>query len=326
LAELLGQSPTAAAQSVDSATVARQVLFTPWDDYDSWQNVWNLLSLGVFAGQPEREERDAFITAKTISLREELDRNWEVGRLDMLYREARAAAPDDPVLDFIAGRLFLGVNANQLAENALRAGLARCPVYPEACLNLARLLLIRADYQGVEQMLVQAERYAPQHPRLPLLRGTLFARTGRLSEARTLLEQVVANQPSQHNAWVNLGNVCLLQGDESAAQRVYQRCLELEPNDPYVMASYARLLATASASSPEQRQLSLHYARQAVRLKPADYRYRGSLAVAFAASGQAVEAAEEARRALSGAATAGDEGTRSTILTDLARFDIRLEP
>lgn len=326
LAGLLGKPASAAAQTVDSEAVARQVLFTPWDDYESWQNIWNLLSLGVFAGQPEREERDAYITAKTLALREELDRNWGIGRLEMMYREARAAVPDDPVLDFIAGRLLLDLNAYQAAENALRTGLDRFPVYPEACLNLARLLLLRTDYTGADQMLAQAEHGAPQHPRLPLLRGTLFARTGRLAEARALLEEVVAAQPRQHNAWVNLGNVCLLQGDELAARRVFQRCLNLEPADPYVLATYSRLLATSSSSSPAQRQQALGYAQQSVRLKPSDYRFRGTLAVAFAATGRAAEAEKEASRVLAEAATAGDTETRSNLLADIARFNMYVAP
>lgn len=326
LARLLGRPATDAARTLAVDEVARQVLFTPWDDYNSWQNIWSLLSLGVFARQPERPEREAFLTARIFEVRSQYEQSWDMQRLEAAYREARAAQPEDPVVDFVAGRLFLEGQAYQPAENALRKGLERWPAYPEAWLNLARLLLIRADYEGVEQALGQADRFAPQHPRIPVMRGTLYARTGRLIEARTWLERAVRDQPRHHNALVNLGNVYLLLGDEGAAMTTFARCLEIEPRDAYVLDGYARLLASSDRASPAQRKQAAGYARQAVALRPGEARYRGTLAVALAAAGQLTEARSVALEALELARTAGDETTRTNLMAELDRWPTNPAP
>lgn len=325
LARLFGKPETGAAGNVQMEDVAQQLLYTPWDEYDSWQNIWALLSLGVFARQPGKEDREHFISETTLRLREQLSREWDENRLTLAYREAQARLPDDPVVDFIAGCLYIGLSSFELAERALRRGLARWPNYPEAYLNLARVLLARADFTGMEQALEQAARYAPQHPRLPLLRGTLYARTGRLVEARDALELVVSAQPRLHNAMVNLGNVYLLLGEDAKALAMFSRCLEIEPVDAYVLRVYAWLSASSDQATPAQRKQALGYARQAVALKPQDYRARSSLALALAASGDQAAARREAGQVIAAAQAAGDESTLTNLVAELARHRVAVE-
>jgi tetratricopeptide (TPR) repeat protein len=286
LAVLLNKPVVQAAASLQVPALAERVLFTPYDEYLMWQSIWDLLSLGVFARQPEAGERSAAIAGVVNSLRANIEQRWNAERVRWAYQAALSLSPDDGMLDFIAGRLLEQLKQRAEAEVLVRRGLDRLPNYAEGQLTLARLLLTKGDFAGAENMLNDVARSAPQHPRLPIIRGELYARSGRLELARAQLLESMSNNPSNHAVLVNLATVHMLLHEDVEAFKLFQQSLAINPTDASVLNNMAWLLATSEQVPEGDRGKSLGYVQQAMRLKPDDKRFLSTWALALAVDGQ----------------------------------------
>lgn len=276
---------TQAIPPVTMAEMAGRLMFTPLDEAAVWQDVRLLLSLGVFARQPEREERDAFLRETYIGLRREFAA-WSPEQVLNRYQDAREKSPDDLLLDLIAGRLLMEMGSNQQAIPLLRKGLERFPNYHQGWLDLARVAMGTGAMAEAGVALQQAERYSFDHPRLPALRGEYHARKGDWPEARQHLEKAVANRPDNFQVLVNLANVCLMQGDTVCAYEMFTRSLNINPEDPGVCNNFAWLLVTRPAATPEDARRALALVDTAVRLKPDHPSYRATQVLVWAALGR----------------------------------------
>ena len=118
----------------------------------------------------------------------------------------------------------------------------------------ADLLRVKADE------LLQAERYAEALPELEQARaryteqgrreeatnaaisiGLALSRVGRHAEAERLLSGIIATDPGDVTAHVNLGLVYEAQGRDREAEVEYRRALALQPDEPNVLAGLERL-------------------------------------------------------------------------------------
>ncbi len=157
---------------------------------------------------------------------------WAAGRLV----EAR------PLLaDAVSARLWPGtglVHAGvaevvlgdpRRAEELLRASLRTEPT-PEALLQLAELL---RDRGAGAEALALLDRLDAAHPgerwRLDssYVRATALLRLGDLATAEARLRGLVAAAPGHHRAWLALGYLAALAGDEAEAAARYRRALGL---------------------------------------------------------------------------------------------------
>ena len=59
----------------------------------------------------------------------------------------------------------------------------------------------------------------------------LYATGGRLPEARSILERLIENEPSNARGHADLGNVCQLMACPGEAKVAYERALSLDPED-----------------------------------------------------------------------------------------------
>ncbi|MCL4218938.1 MAG: tetratricopeptide repeat protein [Candidatus Hydrogenedentes bacterium] len=71
----------------------------------------------------------------------------------------------------------------------------------------------------------------PQNAQLHYRLGNMLFDAGRMVEARTAYEQVVALNPTDAAAWCNLGLTLRRLGDNPGAVTAYERALSLEPGD-----------------------------------------------------------------------------------------------
>jgi hypothetical protein len=82
---------------------------------------------------------------------------------------------------------------------------------------------------GVTVMLLAMSAGASERSQVLVAKGELAYHRGNSAEARALLEQAVAADPSDANAHVTLGQVLLAAGDGAAAARAFERAAALDP-------------------------------------------------------------------------------------------------
>ena len=79
--------------------------------------------------------------------------------------------------------------------------------------------------------------------------ATIAVHRGRLPLARAYLRRAVRRDPSDVQAWADLGQVLALRGDSGGADHAARRLLELDPHGPWVPASERSRLATESRAA-----------------------------------------------------------------------------
>jgi tetratricopeptide (TPR) repeat protein len=329
LAEALGAWDRGAPVTASSAgapdnldQLTRQTLFTAMDEAIIARSIRELLSLGVFADQPESEQRQAAIVADLVALNAEIDKQQQVTYIKERYEAAVSLGRRDPMLHAIAGRHFLDVRAHVPAANALQRCLVELPTYANARIALAQTYMAVGKFGMAEEQLAVVEKDAADAPLLLILRGELYARTQRLDLARRDLERAYQQVPGHYNLLVNLGTVYMLQGEERLAMDRFTDCMRLEPNDTVVLNNLAWLMATSAAATPEERAESLLITRRLLILEPDFQRFKAAHALALAANGMLEQALEPARIGLAAIRQMGDEPTARSFLEHLARFGI----
>jgi len=72
--------------------------------------------------------------------------------------------------------------------------------------------------------------------------GLPFAERGELTKARELFEEAIRRDPGQRGAYINLGNLADRMGNHDAAERYFQKALELREDDAGAHYAYALFL------------------------------------------------------------------------------------
>jgi Flp pilus assembly protein TadD len=67
----------------------------------------------------------------------------------------------------------------------------------------------------------------------------------RLGQAERVLRGLLAVEPEEWRAWQLLGSCLAVQGFRIAAEKVYRRALELNPDDPYSLVALAEIALDA---------------------------------------------------------------------------------
>ena len=134
---------------------------------------------------------------------------------------------------------------------------------------------------------------APRHVGAMLLLGTLAQESGRLDEARRLLEQALTLDDRMPELQYGLAAVLQAQGDAAAAVRHYRQAVALLPAYPEAHNNLAILLQQAG----EIEAARGHYA-EALRHRPGYAEAHNNLGTALEAAGRVVEAMAAYRAAL----------------------------
>ncbi len=131
-----------------------------------------------------------------------------------------------------------------------------------------------------------SERPKLKHPeRVQLAYARLQEQLGNLDEARRFYEQVLGEKPKSVEAIVGLARLDHLSGRDSEAEKGFARALELAPENPQVLDSAGQFYAER-----EDWSRATQLFQKAVELSPDDENIRYHLAVALVNNGQ-VEAA-----------------------------------
>lgn len=123
-----------------------------------------------------------------------------------------------------------------------------------------------------------------------------LAREGKNSEAVDQMDQLLSDAPPDSDA-LKLADIhalrgAMILGDPSASAASFETALRLNPSHAEALNNFAWLLATAEQEAIYDPQRAVELARKAVRLRPDETNFLGTLAVALAAEGSDNEASK----------------------------------
>lgn len=121
-----------------------------------------------------------------------------------------------------------------------------------------------------------------------------LGREGKNSEALAQIDSLLSDAPPDSDpaklAEVHALKGAMIMGDPTAATKSFETALRLNPSHVEALNNFAWLLATAEREEVYDPGRAVELARKAVRLRPDETNFRGTLAVALAANGEMVEA------------------------------------
>jgi tetratricopeptide (TPR) repeat protein len=197
-----------------------------------------------------------FIDAKT-ELATSYIHQLETGLIDEQDAYTRIIAITDQVLSESPNDVVARA-ASVYARSRMRASQGDASIMADLVLRLEaivaegpdelqpRILLVRA-YQGVQQneksipVLNEALKRDPFNPSVHYELGTAYMRLERWSDARAAFEKSLEIEPTQPNAYTNLGTLSLQSGDGVGFVTKFLRSLRVDPKDhelPGILAGF----------------------------------------------------------------------------------------
>ncbi|MCG3122532.1 MAG: Beta-barrel assembly-enhancing protease [Phycisphaerales bacterium] len=126
------------------------------------------------------------------------------------------------------------------AKAELTKALEQEPDNREVMLDLAELDLQIKDLDGADEMADKVLAAQPDHRRARQIKGIILFYRDRLDEAKVMLEDALALNPSPETAHYYLGRICEKKGDQAGALDHYREALRRYIHEP----------STPSASAP----------------------------------------------------------------------------
>ena len=180
-----------------------------------------------------------------------------------MMKRALEAAPMEPEVHVLHGRILHGYGEMDNAANAYTHALRLNPQYPDAYRELGVLLLDAGVLDQAIEALVMAIRLNPKDAAAFYHLGILKKQQGQEGEAIDAYSMAVALKPDYAEAYVNLGKIAIDRGKYELGERSCRKAIEANPNlaQPYV--NLGMVLR-------EQKKLdeALEFARKGVELDP----------------------------------------------------------
>jgi Flp pilus assembly protein TadD len=151
--------------------------------------------------------------------------------------------------------------------------------------------------------------------------GTLLRQKGQVDEAIYHYQQALKIMPDTESVRFNLARAFVQEGKSGEAIAQYHQALQLDPNDMEALNNLAWLLATAPQPALRNGDEALQLARRANELAGGKNPVVvGTLAAAFAETGQFAAAAQTVQQALELAQTAGQQDLIRGFAAQLQRY------
>lgn len=236
----------------------------------------------------------------------------ELLRLDPRDAEARVSL----------ATLLMEQGESAPAEAELQAVLdsgAQPDVTAIARYNLGVLRARRGDDPGAIDEYRAALALDPDLDEAQLQLAGALGRQGRYGEAAAEYQTLLERDPEAIGVRLGLTTARVLAGEHDAARAVLEDGLRLQPQDPHLAHSLARLLATLPGAAPEDRERSLELALDA--FVAARTLERGeTVAMAYAAAGEQAEAVEWQEHLIEEAENLGDARYLARLRVNLERY------
>lgn len=210
----------------------------------------------------------------------------ETGAFDLAL-QLHGDTPGDPAVAAFLGMLLCRRHDPAAGARYLREALSSWPHDTATRANLATALAAIGELDEAEEV---CRGGPPGDARLERILAFAHQSRGRLEEAATAYEGVVAKVPQDFESWTNLGNVRVERGDVTGAITAFERAVGLRPDIPALHISLSRQLARLERKQDRQQVM-----RAAVRTAANDADLWAELGMAETAA-HAFEAGERAYR------------------------------
>jgi protein O-mannosyl-transferase len=226
-----------------------------------------------------------------------------------LFANAVAVTQDNPIAQYNLGVALLAENNTPGAMECFRAAVRLKPNYDSAHNNLGRLLHLQGDPAAAVEHLREAIRINPALDTAHFNLGLALRALGRDNEAVTHLAAAVRIAPVYPELHAELGAVLMSEGRIQDAVNVYRRALRPCPNSPLLLNNLAWLLSSNPDPAIRNGVEAVGLAERACRLTNHEQPiFLGTLAAAYAETGQFDEATATAKMARDLARAKGMDG------------------
>ena len=180
-----------------------------------------------------------------------------------MMKRALEAAPTDPEIHVLHGRLLHGYGEMDKSANAYTHALQINPQYADAYRELGVLLLDAGVLDQATEALVMAIRLNPKDAVAFYHLGILKKQQGQDGEAIDAYSMAVALKPGYAEAYVNLAKIAIDRGKYELGERSCRKAIEANPNLPQPYVNLGMVLR-------EQKKLdeALEFARKGAELDP----------------------------------------------------------
>jgi len=149
------------------------------------------------------------------------------------FREAAAAAPDDPLARFRLGNIHFAQHEYMDASRSFFDALQRCaeddPLLVKIHINMGISLESEGHMETAEREYSKAAMMAPNHPRVYKLLGSARLAVGDADGASAALKRALEINPEFADAWADLGCAHVALGVHSEARKCFIKAIELDP-------------------------------------------------------------------------------------------------
>jgi tetratricopeptide (TPR) repeat protein len=241
------------------------------------------------------------------------------------YRKALQIKPGFAQAHYNIGNILLQQGRVEAAITHYQKALQFRPDYAEAHLTLGSALLQQGRAKEAITQFQMAVKIKPDYAEAHYDLGNSFSQLGRTDEAISQYQRALQLRPDYAAALVNLGNSFFQQGRMDQAISQYQKALQIGPVDPEVQNNLAWCLATCPEASLRNGDKAVQLARQANELAGGKNPViLGTLAAAFAETGQFGDAVRSAQKAIDLARSAGRQDLAGKLNGELRRYEAGL--
>lgn len=220
-------------------------------------------------------------------------------------RRAIAVNPASEVVWINLGSSLYHQNRWSESAAAYREAISRGPQNAAAWSNLASAEIRQENLEAAQTALERSLTLGP-NPETAVMYGTLLIRRNQPQQAAHILQQVIAQVPDLHLAWLAWGDVQGMLGFPAEAEKAYRRVLQADPHNYQAQLNLALSLLTQFHVAEAER-----VARELVAAHPNDAEAWAMLAGIQQASGNTTESLHAYQRAVE---LAPDHGRHSRLL------------
>ena len=316
LAPFLGKD--GAMQTMDSETIATDLLYTARSEFEMWSRIVDLYQYPVFQNQAGANTRVELMSSYLSHLQQSVDSMSSFAQVQEQYWRAIERRPWDVELHFTFAQHALDARAPDEALNAIQAGLSHSPRHLEGLLNLAHVQLSMAKLDAADETLSVIASLDQMHRRYPNLAGQLAARLGNYEVALTHFQRAADFEPHSGLARANVGLCYLALQRHQQAITQFRKAKALGHSPPSLLNNFAWSLLTQPSPQSEDIEEARRLVLQALDMEPQSLTYLGTLALAEAAAGNA----ETAMRHIG--VVREIEGVIEQLEPELARWGVEL--
>ena len=237
------------------------------------------------------------------------------------YREALAVQPDYPEARTNMGNALFDKGDVEGAIVQYEEALKTNPRYPDAHNNLGHALLQNGQVGESIAECRKALAIDPDYVEALNNLGNALATNRELDEAIIQYQKAIKIKPDHANAHRNLAIALLHKGRVDEAVAEFQSALQIDPHDPDIQNNLAHVLATCPQAALRNGALAVELAREANQSTGGrNPVVLGTLAAAYAETGQFSDAVETAQLALELADSRSNAGVANALRTQIALY------